>query len=157
MATLVQIRNKADASLQEFWDVLSVKQEQYFRRYQDYFQLLHTAPVVDGEDTTFVLTLPSDQSHRSIEYVFNHTSPIPYQIAVQCFGNDKMKGYEVTVVVELLDGRKFTRSRTLTDTRTLTQDYDEAVPPNPVGEPYLIGPDPVIETTAWTEIVNLIP
>jgi len=154
--TLAALKTKANTKLQEFWVVLSAKQEQYFIRYQDYFQLLVTEPVVDGADTVFTLTLPSDQQPRSKDYTFDFNSPIPFQIEVNCFGNDVEKGYEVVVVVELPDGRKFTRSRTLTDTRTVTQDFDntDEFNPIPVGDRYAVGTDPVIETTEWTEIIE---
>lgn len=158
MATLTQIKTKANTKLLDFWVVLSQKQEQYFQRYGGYFQLLQTTPVVDGLDTTFVLTLPNDQQPRSKNYTFDFVSPIPFQINVDCFGNDTVQGYTMSVIVELTDGRRFTRSRTLTDTRKLTKDVtatDENGFPTAFSEPYAIGNAPTLETTQWQEIIEI--
>ena len=152
--TLQELKTKANSKLSDFWDALVIKQESYHLKNDNYFQLLVTSPVVDGADTTFVVTHPNDEAYTG-DVQFAFASPIPFQIQVDTWGNETERGYTMTCIVELLDGRRFTRSRSLTDTRKKTQDVDNTDPENPVptGSPYYVGADPVIDTTAWEEII----
>jgi len=107
--TLTELKNKADAKLAEFWQLLQAKQDAYFAKHGKYFQLLVTDPVVDGVDTTWELRTPHDEKH-AVDVDFNFNSPVPFQIAVdEWVGHDK--GYTAIATVELPDGRKFRRSR----------------------------------------------
>lgn len=45
MATLQQIRDKADVVLANFWQALTIKQDAYFAKHGKYFQLLVTNSV----------------------------------------------------------------------------------------------------------------
>lgn len=156
MATLTQIRNKANTVLSNLWDGLAIRQESYRLKNDKYFQLLGTAPVVDGENTVMTITSPSDEKF-STDVQFNFASPIPFSVQVDEWGNDTEKGYSMTAVVELLDGRRFKRSRKLTDTRTRTRDVVTEVDglPTEWGDWYLVGNDPVIETSEWEEVIEL--
>ena len=109
MATLQQIRTKADAKLADFWVALQAKQDAYFAKHGKYFQLLVTDPAVDGVDTTFILRKPNDEKHL-VDVDFEFNSPIPFQIAVNEWVGET-KGYNAVVTVKLLDGRIFRRSR----------------------------------------------
>ena len=147
---LSSLKTKANSKLSDFWDALSVRQEAYHLKHDNYFQLIVGSPVKDGVDSTFELKHPSDQVFQTdVNFAFN--SPIPFQIRVDVWGNKMAKGYKVTVVVELLDGRKFTRSRELTDPRVRKQDYDEQ--DQPVGDPYYVGETSIV-TTKWTEVTE---
>jgi len=107
--TLQELQTKADATLAEFWQLLSTKQDAYFAKHGKYFQLLVTDPVVDGVDTTWELRTPSDEKH-AIDVDFNFNSPVPFQISVDEWAGETV-GYSATATVELPDGRKFKRSR----------------------------------------------
>jgi len=110
MATLAQIRTKADAKLAEFWPILQAKQDAYFAKHGKYFQLLvsPTVTVVDGVDTDFGVRHPTDEPHQ-IDFGF--ASQVPFQIEVHEWVNGGDRGYKAIVTVELLDGRIFTRNR----------------------------------------------
>ncbi|MHA2067220.1 MAG: hypothetical protein ACXABY_22860, partial [Candidatus Thorarchaeota archaeon] len=123
MATLTQIRNKANTKLGEFWDLLLPRQEAYRLKWDNYFQLLVTNPVVDGSDTTWEIKYASDQPtimRNDVQFEFN--SPVPFQVEVNAWGTSPNRGFITTAVIELLDGRKFTRSRSYTDTRERVRD-----------------------------------
>jgi hypothetical protein len=154
MATATQIRNKADIKLGEIWDFLSAKQETYYRNKGKYIQLLASNNVVDGVDTTVVVRLPSDEPHV-IDAGMIFPTQVPFQLTVDAWGNNEAQGYTVTVIIELLDGRRFTRSRALTDTRKRVEDVDFTDPENPIalGTYQLIGDVPSLVSTDWQEII----
>lgn len=109
--TLAQLKTKANAKLTDFWSALVTKQDAYFAKHGNYFQLLVTNPVVDGTDTTFEVIHPNDEKNLvDVDFTFN--SPIPFQIQVDEWSLGDKAGYIAVVLVELLDGRKFERSRT---------------------------------------------
>lgn len=151
--TLSALQTKANTKLQEFWDALVIREEAYRIINDNYFQLLITSPVVDGVDTAFVVTHPSDEQYQA-DVNFSFSSPIPFQISVDVWDGET-KGFTATAIVELLDGRRFKRSRKLTDTRILTQDWDNNFPSLPDGDPYLNGDTPTVETTSWEEIIEV--
>ena len=113
MATLKQIKTKADSRLTEFWQALVMKQDAYFAKHGKYFQLLVTSPVVDGEDTTFVVR-KADDEHHLVDVDFEFNSPIPFQIEVtQWEGSDHLArsqfGYKAKVQVTVLNGTEYKR------------------------------------------------
>ena len=130
--TITKLRNKADAKLVEFWDLLLPKQESYLLKHGKCFQLLVTSPVIDGADTTFVVTKPNDEKH-SVDVDFSFNSPVPFQISVDEWVGDTI-GFSVTAIVELPDGRRFIRSR-------------RAVK---------VANDWSIETSVWSEVIKPI-
>lgn len=154
--TLTELRNKADAKLVEFWNALAAWQEQNRLEFDNYRQLLVTNTVVDGVDTDFEVRTPSDHTPLAVNRDFSFTSKIPFSISVNCWGTEPSRGFEATAIVELLDGRKFKRSRSLTDTRERVRDVVTEVDGivTEWGDWYLSGTDPVIETSNWEEIVN---
>ena len=107
--TLKQLREKADLKLTEFWTALSAKQDLYFQKHGKYFQLLVTPGVVDGVDSVFTVTRPSDEKHV-VDVDFEFKSPVPFSISVDEWKNKEGAVYSATVIVEVLDGRKFTRT-----------------------------------------------
>lgn len=156
--TLTQLKTKANGKLTEFWDALVVKQEAYFVKHHDYFQLLPSPelPVVDGIDSDFAVRIPSDLSTRAVDIDMPFTSKIPFQIMVHPWGNNQEKGYKAIVLVELPDGRRFKRTRELFDNRKPKQDYDNTGEESvPVGDPYFVGDTPRIETSAWEEVTDI--
>lgn len=154
MATLAQIRTKADAALVYFWNALAIRQEAYFTKRGKYFQVLVTSAVIDGQDTSITSTSPSDEHYLS-DVNFSYATQVPFQIQVDEWGNATEKGFKATCIIETNSGARYTRSRSLTDTRILKQDYDYTDPDNPapIGEPYPFGADPVIVTSAWEQII----
>ena len=110
MATLKQVRNKADAKLVQFWQTLANKQSAYFAKHGKYFQLLVTGGkgVESGEEHDFIKRVPDDEPH-AVDVDFPWTDNLPFQIQVdEWVGEDK--GYSATVTVEW-NGRTFTRTR----------------------------------------------
>jgi hypothetical protein len=112
--TLDALKTKANTKLGEFWDLLLPKQEAYFLKHGKCFQLLVTSPVVDGADTTFVVTKPNDEKY-AVDVDFEFNSPVPFAISVDEWRGETV-GFSITATVELPDGRKFTRSRTASPT-----------------------------------------
>lgn len=144
MASLQQIRNKADAKLLVFWDALMIRQEAYHLLHDNYFQFRLTNNVVDGVDSDFIFEHPDDQIWPD-DVAFSFPDKIPFQLVCTPFGGgeiDHMRGFRLQVFVELLDGRRFTRWRELTDTRTRTS------------EGTYVGADPIIETSPWEEVIE---
>lgn len=151
MASLTQIRNKADAKLVEFWDALILKQESYWNKHGKFFQLLVTQSVVDGADATFEVIKPNDEKHP-VDVDFSFNSPIPFQISVDEAVGD-LPSFSMTVVVELLDGRKFTRSRKATPVITPAV-WDESDPDNIIKTSPATISSWNLDTTAWTEVIE---
>lgn len=110
MATLKQIRDKADAKLAEFWSLLSQKQDGYFSKHGKYFQLLVTDEVVDGVDTTFEVRKPSDEKY-AVDVDIDFNSPLPFTIQVDEWTKGKEAGYSATVWIKLSSGDMYTRTR----------------------------------------------
>jgi len=147
--TLQSLKTKANTKLGEFWDLLLPKQEAYFLKHGKCFQLLVTSPVVDGADTTFVVTKPNDEKHAvDVDFTFN--SPVPFQISVdEWVGNET--GFSITATVELPDGRKFKRSRKAVPTVVEAtykgeEDNREELTPKSVS-------DWTVDTTPWSEVI----
>ncbi len=114
--TPTQLRDKADAKLTTFWEVLRKRQDAYFLKHGKYFQLLVTENVVDGVETVFVVRKPNDELHP-IDVDFTFGSPIPFSVSVDEWVGDT-RGYSATATVQLLDGRKFRRSRDINNVDT---------------------------------------
>lgn len=112
MATLVQIRDKANAKLTPFWQMLIAKQPDYFLKHGKFFQLLVTSPVVDGVDTSWQLRTPADEQHV-VDVDFPWTDTIPFQVSVDEFVGDTI-GFSATATVQLLNGDKYRRTRKAT-------------------------------------------
>ena len=109
MATLIQVRDKADAKLVQFWQLLTEKQDAYFAKHGKYFQLLVTGGRdVESTEFDFEKRVPSDEKF-AVDVDLPWTDRLPFEIQVdEWVGEDK--GYTATVTVEWR-GRTFTRSR----------------------------------------------
>lgn len=124
MATLVQIRDKANAKLATMWTELKTRQEAYFQKHRRYFQLRASSNLVaDGVDTPFSLVPPSDEAFV-VDLGGAWTDSVPFQIIVDAFYEEKKRGYTATVYIKLLNGDIYTRSRTLLDERTVGKIFD---------------------------------
>ena len=124
--TLAELRDKADAKLVTFWQLLTAKQDAYFAKHGKYFQLLVSpeTKVVDGADSDFTLRHPSDEPYQ-VDVDFPWTDKIPFNIRVdEWVGADK--GYTAVVEVELPDGRRFTRSR---NSKNVDSGWSEIIEP----------------------------
>lgn len=111
MATLKQVRDKADAKLVQFWQMLTDKQNTYFAKHGKYFQLLVTGGRVvenDGE-YDFQLRSPSDEKF-AIDVDFPWTDRLPFEIEVHEWVGPNGIGYKATVTVEW-QGQTFSRHR----------------------------------------------
>lgn len=109
--TLLELKNKADPILANFWSALTQKQDTYFAKHGKYFQLLITpnTSVVDGVDSDFTVRKPSDELHV-IDVNFTWATKIPFQIEVhEWLGKDTV-GYEA-VVTAVVGGNKYQRRR----------------------------------------------
>ena len=113
MATLVQIRDKANAKLAELWPVLQAKQDAYFAKHGKYFGLRWSpeAVVADGVDTEFVLNRPS-RAHIAEDVTWG-SEQVPFQLQVFRLNQDTpQETYQAFIRVELLNGDKWERNRT---------------------------------------------
>lgn len=110
--TLQELQTKANAKLATFWSLLQTKQDAYFAKHGKYFQLIvsPTNAVIDGLDSDFVATSPSDEVHQ-IDVDFAFAEKIPFQIRVDEWVGPSGKGYKATVLVKIPDGRIFSRNR----------------------------------------------
>lgn len=111
--TLNELKQKADTKLAQFWSLLQTKQTTYYNKNSKYFQLLVSPEthVEDGIDTNFSVRHPSDESFV-VDVDFAWSDKVPFQIRVDEWVGNGEAGYSATVLVKLLDGRIFTRSRT---------------------------------------------
>jgi len=110
--TLAELKDKADAKLVQFWQLLTEKQNAYFAKHGKYFQLLvsPTDSVVDGADSDFTVRHPSDEPFQ-VDVDFPWTDKVPFQIQVDEWGSVPDYGYKATVTAELPNGDVYKRSR----------------------------------------------
>lgn len=153
--TLLELRTKADSVLNTIWTALANRQEQYRTKNNKYFQLLASAVVVDGVDTVLEISHPSDEAYLS-DVQFSFGSPVPFQIRVDEFGDDGALGFSARAIIELPNGNRYYKQRTLVDTRKRVRDAVTTVDGvvTEWGAWYLVGEDPVIQTTPWTQITE---
>lgn len=110
MATLIEVRNKANAKLADMWPKLQTRQDAYFVRHGKYFQLLAGSALTDdGADTTFSVVSPSDEMHViDIDTTWSET--VPFQIEIHEWVGTSGKGYKGIVTVKH-NGTKYRRER----------------------------------------------
>jgi len=111
MATLKQVRDKADAKLAQFWSALQTKQAAYYAKHGKYFQLMVTGGrgVDQGEEYDFVLRHPSDEPH-AIDVDFPWTDKLPFEIQVDEWVGPNGEGYKAQVWVDY-NGTIYSRHR----------------------------------------------
>ena len=111
MATLKQVRDKADAKLAQFWPVLQTKQDAYYAKHGKYFQLLITGGrgVENGEEHDFVLRSPSDETHV-IDVDLPWTDQVPFELRVDEWVSPNGEGYKASVWVDY-QGKTYSRNR----------------------------------------------
>lgn len=99
MATLQQVRDKANAKLATLWPVLQAKQDAYFMKHGKYFQLLAGSDLtLDGADTPFMVVTPSDEIHIiDIDIAWSET--VPFKIEVKEWVGKENVGYLARVTV----------------------------------------------------------
>jgi hypothetical protein len=101
--TLLELKQKADPILADFWVALKAKQEAYFVKHGKYFQLLvsPTTEVIDGIDSAFIVRKPSDEKFL-VDVDFAWATKIPFQIEVhEWVGAGDDKGYMAIVTVKV--------------------------------------------------------
>jgi hypothetical protein len=111
MATLAQVRDKANAKLTTFWSALQTRQNAYFTKHGKYFQLLAGSDLtLDGADTTFSVVSPSDEVHTiDIDYAWSDT--VPFRIEIhEWLGGFAGTGYRGVVTVNH-EGTLYRRER----------------------------------------------
>lgn len=109
MATLVQVREKANAKLAELWPKIQAKQAAYFAKHGKYFQLLAGSDLtLDGSDTPFSVVCPSDEKFVvDIETSWSETVPFRLEIH-EWLGNTK--GYTAIATINY-QGMLYRRER----------------------------------------------
>jgi len=113
MATLIQVRNKANDRLTTLWSVITSKQDAYFATHGTYFGFNWTpsAPPLEGEDTTFIINRPS-RFHVSEDVDFTGETTVPF--SVQIIRHDgATQGYTAYIRINH-EGTIYQRSRTNT-------------------------------------------
>lgn len=117
MATLTQIRDKANAKLATLWPVIQAKEASYFAKHGKYFSLMATQEVADGVDTTISPIHPHDEQHQAdVQLTFD--TPVPFQLRIDEWVGPSGAGYVATVRIKLLNGTIYTRSRDINDNDT---------------------------------------
>ena len=92
MATLTEVRNKANTKLATFWSALQTRQDAYFSKHGKYFQLLAGSDLtLDGLDTQFSVVSPSDEAY-TLDIDYTWTDTIPFRIEIHEW-NGSDKGY----------------------------------------------------------------
>lgn len=111
MATLQEVRDKANAKLATFWTALQTRQDAYFAKHNKYFQLLAGSNLtLDGADTPFSVTLPSDERYVvDIDTAWSDT--VPFKIEVHEWTGLDGAGYRAIVTVNF-EGTLYQRQRT---------------------------------------------
>lgn len=111
MATLLQVRNKADAKLATFWSALQTRQNAYFAKHGKYFQLLAGSDLtLDGADTPFTVISPSDEVH-TIDIDTSWSDTVPFKIEIhEWVGPNGDLGYKGIVTVNY-QGTLYRRER----------------------------------------------
>lgn len=110
--TLIELKNKADPILANFWAALKTRQDNYFAKHSKYFQLLisPTTTVVDGADSDFTIRKPSDEKY-TVDVDVPWSTKIPFQIEVhEWVGAGNNKGY-VAIATAVVNGSTYKRSR----------------------------------------------
>lgn len=114
MATLKQIRDKADAKLVQFWTLLQARQNAYYAKHGKYFQLLISPSVipVGGDDTDFEVRIAENELNV-IDVDFPWSSKVPFQIKVDDWVRKKSndRGYRAFVWIALPNGEIYHRNR----------------------------------------------
>lgn len=114
MATLIQIRDKANAKLTTFWSALQIRQDAYFAKHGKYFQLLAGSDLtLDGMNTDFMVRPPSDEKFViDIDTAWSDT--VPFKIEVhEWVGANSGVGY-IAIVTINYQGTLYRRTRTST-------------------------------------------
>lgn len=127
-ASLVQVRNKADAKLADIWPKLVQKQNAYYAKNGKYFQLL-VSPVLqpdDGTDSPFTARYPSDEKFiKDVDVAWAET--VPFQIEVDEWVGPDGAGFKAMVTVRV-NGSYYRRERDNLNNDTGWYPYD---PNNP--------------------------
>lgn len=111
MASLKQIRDKANAKLTPFWQMLIDKQPLFFNKHGRFFQALVTPESIDGAELNFTLTHPSDEDF-TVDVDFPWTDTIPFQVQVDVYESERQHGFSATATVQLANGDVYKRTRT---------------------------------------------
>lgn len=100
MATLNEIRTKANAKLTTFWSALKTRQDAYFAKHGKYFQLVAGSELtIDGADTPFAVVAPSDEKHV-IDIDTKWSDTVPFQVEVhEWVGEEGDRGYRGIVTI----------------------------------------------------------
>lgn len=110
MATLNQVRQKANDKLATFWQALSTRQDAYFAKHGKYFQLLAGSELtLDGADTAFTVVSPSDEAHV-VDIDYNWSDTVPFQIEVHEWGGPLGYGYRAIATINH-EGTLYRRER----------------------------------------------
>lgn len=110
---LNQLQQNADAKLAQFWQVLTEKQNNYYQKHGEYFQLLvspvSSTTIKEGTDDIFITRHPSDGKFLA-DIQFSWADTVPFQIEVHAYDGPNGKGYLAVVTVYYND-RIFRRER----------------------------------------------
>lgn len=113
MATLKQIRDKANAQLALFWSELTTRQDAYYAKHGTYFGFNWTPALAieDGIDTDLGEIQRPSRKHHAVDVSFPVNTKLPFQIQVIRHVGPLGHGYTATVKVQLVDGRVYARDK----------------------------------------------
>lgn len=129
MATLLQVRDKANAKLATFWSALQVRQDAYFAKHGKYFQLLAGSNLtLDGADTPFSVVSPPDEKYV-VDIDTSWSDVVPFKIEIrEWYGGKQGAGYKGIVTINY-QGTLYRRTRTSTGEDTGWSIYTEPINP----------------------------
>ena len=113
MATLAQIRDKADSVLVTVWTTLLSKQVSYFSKHDTYFGFNWTpsSEVIGGLDTDFGELQRPSRKHHSVDVSFPASTKLPFQIQVIRHNGPLGHGFTAWVRMKLFNGDVYYRSK----------------------------------------------
>jgi len=111
--TLTELRDKADAKLVTFWQLLVPKQLAYHAKHGRFFQLLPSPQdvVIDGVDSTFEVLPPPHEAFVVDFDLGDWQEKIPFQLRVDERCSNTWQSFIATVYVQLTNGDVYTRRR----------------------------------------------
>lgn len=126
MATLKQVRDKADAKLVQFWQTLSQKQDAYFSKNGEFFQLLVSGGKdVENKEYPFTVRAASDEKYI-LDIDATWADSVPFEIEVHNWDGSNGKGYKAIISVEYR-GKIYQRWRDSNNTDSGWYEYIEPI------------------------------
>jgi hypothetical protein len=111
MATLTEIRDKANTRLTSFWQNLVPKQDAYFAKHGKYFQKLVTNQPIDGLEVDWSDNTPIDEKNPADSVITVNDGKLPFAISIDEWVDNDGAGWSATCTIQLKNGTQYQRTR----------------------------------------------